>query len=134
MSPIGCTQCKGWTDQHDRDCPRHENNWDRRPLEVFQHDKNPGKPKKNDVGLPAPARPEIAFKKTPARPDQIEKINQVLIRPWNSYDRSTGRSIAAEILGEAAEFIVGYFIDAGWDVTHVDDQRDGNYYLFKPRS
>lgn len=70
-----------------------------------------------------------------ARPNvdaEVTRINEALSRPWTSYERMYGRCITPSGSGAEREEVVRLFIESGWSVEFVSDQRDGDFLRFRP--
>ena len=126
-TPCPCPLCQ-LTDQHDEQCPRLDSNWRATAKESLVDVKTCRE-------LPSPVLPSVAFEKHPPPASVIDQINDVLQKPWGSYDRAVGKSIATSLVGQHynVEFVMEYYRTAGWEVELADDQRDGAFLKFKPK-
>lgn len=79
-----------------------------------------------------PVSPSVATAPPPDTDVVVERINAVLSTTWNNYERDYGRHIGAKSLGQDPEHIAGLFTREGWIVMHTSDQRDGDFWTFRP--
>jgi hypothetical protein len=81
-----------------------------------------------------PISPHVASAPPPDIDPMIERVNATLSKPWTDHERISGRTIAANLLGDMAtrEAVIAVFKREGWVVSYHSDQRDGDYISFTP--
>lgn len=62
----------------------------------------------------------------------FDRINMVLMVSWTYYERQQGQCLTWSG-SEYKDEVISDYTDAGWLVTFETDQREGNFFRFKPR-